>query len=217
MITAVGPRCFRARKPRADEESDRGQGRAVGVVMEATFQTGCWVWPLRCRSGPPPFTSPTQTPHLQKRRAAAAAACWKHEVLQSPWFSSPALTGGPEMRRGQGAVLFLLWAGLSHPGALPGGGAGRPPGGGEWEAGENAPGRGEATATERSQAWRLLQAEDPSTTRWSLVGSDVPRGGALGLQEEKRLGAGWTRARVKGERGRGMLGLRPPSLPRSQL
>ena len=27
--------------------------------------------------------------------------------------------------------LFLLQAGLSHPGALPGGGAGRPPGGGE--------------------------------------------------------------------------------------
>ncbi|CAI9165666.1 unnamed protein product [Rangifer tarandus platyrhynchus] len=27
MITAVGPRCFRARKPRADEESDRADHR----------------------------------------------------------------------------------------------------------------------------------------------------------------------------------------------
>ena len=43
---------------------------------------------------------------------------------------------------GQGALLCLPWAGLSHPGALPGGGAGRPPGGGECAAGENAPGPG---------------------------------------------------------------------------
>lgn len=73
--------------------------------------------------------------------------------------------------------MFLLRAGLSHPGALPGGGAGRPPGGGECgrQARTSGPRGGHGRSAVRpGLCWRRKTCVRGGKARTSLLG---PRAG----------------------------------------